>query len=73
MANISELRKGGTVSSNKIIQGQACHTRFAVFFPLPSCCVSSLIQDTYVLGRFANALSNDPFSVQLENVREMTS
>ena len=21
----------------------ACHTRFAVFFPLPSCCVSSLI------------------------------
>ena len=22
---------------------QACHTRFAVFFPLPSCCVSSLL------------------------------
>ena len=22
----------------------ACHTRFAVFFPLPSCCVSSLIR-----------------------------
>ena len=21
----------------------ACHTRFAVFFPLPSCCVSSLV------------------------------
>ena len=21
----------------------ACHTRFAVFFPLPSCCVSSLL------------------------------
>ena len=26
----------------------ACHTRFAVFFPLPSCCVSSLL---FVLGR----------------------
>ena len=23
-----------------------CHTRFAVFFPLPSCCVSSLILDS---------------------------
>ena len=22
----------------------ACHTRFAVFFPLPSCCVSSLLK-----------------------------
>ena len=22
---------------------RACHTRFAVFFPLPSCCVSSLL------------------------------
>ena len=31
----------------------ACHTRFAVFFPLPSCCVSSLI-----LIRFRRFLKN---------------
>ena len=30
----------------------ACHTRFAVFFPLPSCCVSSLINTWTKLHAF---------------------
>ena len=30
------------VISNKFVVTR-CHTRFAVFFPLPSCCVSLLI------------------------------
>ena len=33
-------RKGFSKSHN---YSRACHTRFAVFFPPPSCCVSSLI------------------------------
>ena len=45
-------RKGSlTKSYFKQNYCHACHTRFAVFFPLPSCCVSSLISqdDTFVL------------------------
>ena len=41
-----ELFKGGCRSAEMFFQQNychACHTRFAVFFPLPSCCVSSLI------------------------------
>ena len=30
----------------------ACHTRLAVFFPLPSCCVSSLMRETRVMEGF---------------------
>ena len=44
-----------------------CHTRFAVFFPLPSCCVSSLIlylfcQEVMVAGGM-ESMSNVPFMV----------
>ena len=29
----------------------ACHTRFAVFFPLPSCCISSLLSERWPLWK----------------------
>ena len=41
-----DLFKGGWSSADKFFKQNychACHTRFAVFLPLPSCCVSSLI------------------------------
>ena len=41
-----DLFKGGWSSADKFFKQNychACHTRFIVFFPLPSCCVSSLI------------------------------
>ena len=48
------LLKGGWSSAEKSSWQNychACHTRFAVFFPLPSCCVSSimLVPDSIVL------------------------
>ena len=42
-----DLLKGGWIfakSYSKQKYCHACHTRFAVFFPLPSCCVSLLIK-----------------------------
>ena len=41
-----DLFKGGWSSADKFFKQNychTCHTRFAVFLPLPSCCVSSLI------------------------------
>ena len=41
-----DLFKGGWSSADKFFKQNychACHTRFAVFLPLPSCCISSLI------------------------------
>ena len=41
-----DLFKGGWSSADKSFKQNychACHTRFAVFLPLPSCCISSLI------------------------------
>ena len=41
-----DLFKGGWSSAGKFFEQNychACHTRFAAFFPLPSCCVSSLL------------------------------
>ena len=41
-----DLFKGGCSSAEMFFQKNychVCHTRFAVFFPLPSCCVSSLL------------------------------
>ena len=41
-----DLFKGGWSTAEKLFKQNychACHTKFAVFFPLPSCCVSSLI------------------------------
>ena len=43
-----ELFKGGCSSAEMFFQTNychACHTRFAVFFPLTSCCVSSLFHN----------------------------
>ena len=41
-----DLFKGGWSSADKFFKQNychPCHTRFAVFLPLPSCCISSLI------------------------------
>jgi len=43
---LKDLFKGGWSLAEKLFKQNychACHTRFAVFFPLPSCYVSSLI------------------------------
>ena len=42
--DLSKERRSSAESFSKSHDySRACHTRFAVFFPLPSCCVSSLI------------------------------
>lgn len=42
--DLSKERRSSTESFSKSHNySRACHTRFAVFFPPPSCCVSSLI------------------------------
>ena len=54
------LFKGGWSSKEKFFLHNychACHTRFAVFFPLPSCCVSSLIQQVAWLTPFVFCIS----------------
>ena len=48
---LKDLFKGGWSTAEKLFKQNYCHTRhtkFAVFFPLPSCCVSSLF---YATGR----------------------
>ena len=46
----------------------ACHTRFAVVFPLPSCCVSSLLPHTAHQGeissRFSKTIRNQKISIE---------
>ena len=54
------LLKGGWSSAEKSSWQNychACHTRFAVFFPLPSCCVSLLIQQIAWLTPFVFCIS----------------
>ena len=44
-----DVFKGGWSTAEKLFKQNychACHTKFAVFFPLPSCCVSSLLKKT---------------------------
>ena len=40
-----DLFKEGWSSPEKFFSGRACHTRFAVFFPLPSCRISALLAE----------------------------
>ena len=56
-----DLFKGGWSSADKFFKQNycyTCHTRFAIFLPLPSCCVSSLII-TWIGGGLSGQIHSD--------------